>query len=138
MFAVQVIRGMALGQIHGISILAEEAKMACFLASLMGASGFIRVYVFERAFASTLAVATSQFMIVFTSIIIGQQAMANGRVFLCVVYISFNVVVCVLLRGPTPTLLGTDPQAQPCHCGCDVWHVSTWRRAFAGCERLGL
>lgn len=72
--AVGVIRGLAIGTINGNTwraYLRSEAKMAAGLSFLIGLTGFIRAAMFRTPWGETIAITTSVFIIVVTSVAIG-------------------------------------------------------------------
>eukprot|EP00985_Skeletonema_marinoi_P012990 scaffold6380_cov127-Skeletonema_marinoi.AAC.12 len=72
--AVGVIRGLAIGTINGNTwkdYLRQEAKMAAGLSCLIGMTGFIRAAMFRTPWGETIAITTSVFIIVVTSVAIG-------------------------------------------------------------------
>lgn len=72
--AVGVIRGLAVGIINGRTwkaYLKQEAKMALGLSFLIGLTGFIRAAMFKTPWGETIAITTSVFIIVITSVAIG-------------------------------------------------------------------
>lgn len=72
--AVLVIRGVATGEItpsSHIAYLWSEAKMALGLSSLMVLVGLLRVIIFGYTTLDALAIGTSLFVIVISSVVIG-------------------------------------------------------------------
>lgn len=72
--AVGVIRGLAIGTINGNTwrdYLRQEAKMAAGLSCLIGLTGFFRAALFRTPWGETIAITTSVFIIVMTSVAIG-------------------------------------------------------------------
>jgi Mg/Co/Ni transporter MgtE len=72
--SVRVIRGLALGTLNDRTqsqFLIREIKMAASLSLILAFAGFIRAAVFRTPFPETIAVTSSLFLIVLSSICLG-------------------------------------------------------------------
>ena len=72
--SVRVIRGLAVGTLNERTLkpfLWTEAKMGLALSAILGLAGFLRAMVFMVPIAETVAITTSLYMIVISSVCIG-------------------------------------------------------------------
>jgi len=107
--AVGVIRGLAIGTINGNTwrdYLRQEAKMAAGLSCLIGLTGFIRAALFRTPWGETIAITTSVFMIVVTSLAIGSTLpLAMKKVGIDPAHSSTTIQVIMDILGVLITVL---------------------------------
>ncbi len=107
--AVGVIRGLAIGTINGNTwrdYLRQEAKMAAGLSCLIGLTGFVRAALFRTPWGETIAITTSVFMIVVTSLAIGSTLpLAMKKVGIDPAHSSTTIQVIMDILGVLITVL---------------------------------
>jgi Mg/Co/Ni transporter MgtE len=74
--AIRIIRGLATGQLNTktstiLTVLKQQLSVGLILGSVLSAGGFIRVYLTNRNILDSTAIATSLFVIVATSVLVG-------------------------------------------------------------------
>ncbi len=107
--AVGVIRGLAIGTINGNTwrdYLRQEAKMAAGLSCLIGLTGFIRAALFRTPWGETIAITTSVFIIVMTSVAFGSTLpLAMKKVGIDPAHSSTTIQVIMDILGVLITVL---------------------------------
>ena len=106
--SVRVIRGLAVGTLNERTLkpfLWTEAKMGLALSVILGLAGFLRATVFMVPIAETVAITTSLYMIVISSVCIGALLpLAMHRCGLDPAHSSTTIQVLMDILGVTTTV----------------------------------
>lgn len=106
--SVRVIRGLAVGTLNERTVKAflwTEAKMGLALSAILGLAGLVRASVFMVPVAETVAITTSLYMIVISSVCIGALLpLAMNRCGLDPAHSSTTIQVLMDILGVSTTV----------------------------------